>query len=278
MGAHGVDVVAIHGINAERCLRREMLTAWRTAMVAGLENVRSTRASTLSLDLGFYGHEYNDGEKAVGEPPFTAADLKQGLETELAIAIGESLIATDGVEEDKKLYLPGSLQRALVALQGSELFGGQVAGLISFVKQVSRYFDDTGFRARVHAEVAAAMGAAPRVVIGHSLGSVIAYDWLQHNRTDPEPVLVTIGSPLGLEAIRARLDRPPNRSRWPGEVRSWTNIAAHHDAVAMVKQLRPLYHPYVLDQPCDNPRKTAHSAEEYLRNVRVARALRAELG
>ena len=122
-------------------------------------------------------------------------------------------------------------------------------------------------------ETTAAMARLPRVVIGHSLGSVVAYDWLQHNRPQRKPVLVTIGSPLGLEAIRDRLDRPADRSRWPGDVKSWTNVAAQQDAVAMVKELAPLYHPDITDRPCHNPWRAAHSAWEYLRNVRVSRAV-----
>ncbi len=277
----GVDVVAIHGINAECSSRDEMAETWRAALVSGLSNVRSPHASTLTLELAFYGHEYNDG-KAVGDVEYTVADLEPGLETELAVAIGDALVeADDGSEDDitkAMTYLPGSVQRALVAAQRSSLFGGRVAGLISFVKQVNRYFEDAGFRMLVLDEMAAAMARSPRVVIGHSLGSVVTYDWLQHNRTRRDPVLVTIGSPLGLEAIRDRLDRPTDRSRWPGDVTSWTNVAAQQDAVAMVKKLGPLYHPDVDDQPCHNPWRAAHSACEYLRNVRVSRAVHRALG
>jgi hypothetical protein len=248
-----------------------MQETWQAAMVDGLRNIRSPFATTLALECAFYGHEYNDGKSYDG-PEYTGADLEPGLETDLVIAIGAAAQDNE-VEDGSKLYLPGLLQRALVVIQRSALFEGRDAVLVSFVKQVSRYLNDADFRSLVHDEVAEAMARSPRLVIGHSFGSVIAYDWLRRNEVESPPALITLGSPLGLEAIRRRLERSADRSRWPGGTRSWTNIAAHHDAVAMVKKLAALYHPDIEDLPCDNPRASAHSALEYLGNVQVSRAI-----
>ena len=203
----------------------------------------------------------------------------QDLKTELVLAIG-TVLGDAGptgeageIGDATKLYLPGAAQRALVTIQRSELFDGRDSLLISFVKQVNRYLSDPDFRALVHREVAAAMAQSPRLVIGHSLGSVIAYNWLRENELERPPALLTLGSPLGFEAIRRRVGCRDGHSGWPGQVRSWTNIAAGHDAVAMVKKLAPLYSRDISDLPCDNPRKSAHAAVRYLVNVRTARAI-----
>jgi hypothetical protein len=265
-----VDIVAIHGINMHRALRTATQRDWHTAIVEGLANVRSPHAKTLSVECAFYGHEYNDG-KAGRESEYAAIDIEPGLETELVLGIGAAL---GDVDDDKtKFYLPGMVQKALARIQRSKLFDGRDALLISFVKQVNRYLSDAGFRGLVHAEVAAAMAQSPRLVIGHSLGSVIAYNWLRENDPGHPVALMTLGSPLGFEAIRRRVDCQDGCSCWPGRVSSWTNIAAGHDAVAMVKELAPLYSPEIDDQPCDNPRKSAHVALSYLVNVRTARAI-----
>ncbi|TDD40716.1 hypothetical protein E1286_34175 [Nonomuraea terrae] len=274
-----VDIAAIHGINMHRSQRSAMQQSWHTAMVDGLANIRSRHTGTLSLECAFYGHEYNDG-KAGGEPEYAAIDIAPGLEEELLIAIG------DGLEEDAggdnegtgtKLYLPGMVQRALAAIQRSDLFDGRDSRAIAFVKQVNRYLTDPDFRKLVHTEVSAVMEQSPRVVIAHSLGSVIAYEWLRENEPENPPALITLGSPLGLEPVRRRLLQRPGPLGWPGQVRSWTNIAARHDAVAMVKKLAPLYSPDVRDLPCDNPRRSAHSALVYLANVRTSRAIEVAL-
>lgn len=269
-----VDVVAVHGIWMHRSRREDMHSAWLAAMVDGLRNTRSQHAESISLECAFYGHEYNDGKSDL-DPEYSEADLEAGLETELVAAIGAAVEQED--DGDGKLYLPGGVQKALVAIQRTGLFQGLDSVVISFVKQVHRYLVDTDFRARAHDEVAAAMAHSPRLVIGHSLGSVIAYDWLRRNKPADPPALLTLGSPLGLEGIRRRLHQHPDRSRWPDGARSWTNVAAGHDAVAMVKELAPLYHPDVDDQPCTNPRKSAHFATSYLANVRVSRAIDAAL-
>lgn len=267
-----VEIVAIHGINMHRSLRTTMQQSWHAAIVEGLINVRSSHAGTVSIECAFYGHEYNDG-KLGGEPEYAAIDLEPGFETELVLAIGSALDDANDVGEEGKLYLPAAVQRALVTIQRSDLFDGRDSFLVSFVKQVNRYLSDPYFHARVHHEVSVAMAQSPRLVIGHSLGSVIAYSWLKDNDLEDPPALITLGSPLGLEAIRRRVIRGDSHPRWPGRIRSWTNIAATHDAVAMVKKLAPLYSPDICDLPCDNPRKSAHAALSYLSNVRTAGAV-----
>ncbi|EWM12647.1 hypothetical protein [Kutzneria sp. 744] len=270
------DIVAIHGIFMHRSSRREMHDSWLAKISEGLRDTRSPHAESVTLECAFYGHEYNDG-KAGPERNYRPEEIAPGFETELIISIGAEIKDDYGDREGDKLYLPGPLQKALAKIQRSRLFEGRDSVLISFVKQVDRYLNDPAFRALVQDEVGAAMTEHPRLVIGHSLGSVVAYDWLQRNVLPNRPVLLTLGSPLGLESVRRRLHQPADRSRWPDGARSWTNIAAGHDAVAMVKELAPLYHPDVDDVPCTNPRATAHHATSYLSNVRVSRSIDAAL-
>lgn len=267
-----IDIVLIHGINMHRSTRTAMQQGWHNAIVEGLNNIRSQHAGPLSVECAFYGHEYNDG-KASQETEYAAIDIKPGLETDLVLAIGTALEDVEDDGEETKLYLPDALQRALEAVQRSNLFEGLDSFFISFVKQVDRYLSDPGFRTLIHNEVSEAMKQSPRLVIGHSLGSIIAYNWLRENRTRQAPALVTLGSPLGIEAIRRRVTAKTGDARWPGTARSWTNIAAGHDVVALVKKLAPLYSPDIRDLPCDNPRRSAHAALRYLANVRTARAI-----
>ncbi len=74
----------------------------------------------------------------------------------------------------------------------------------------------TEVRRRALDALAAAAGAGrPHLVVGHSLGSVVAYDVLQNVADAPEvDGLITVGSPLGLDEVQDRLD--PGWSRWDG--------------------------------------------------------------
>ncbi|MFF7733229.1 hypothetical protein [Streptomyces sp. NPDC007984] len=78
-----------------------------------------------------------------------------------------------------------------------------------------------------------------RVVVAHSLGSVVAYETL-HARPDLEiDLLLTLGSPLGLPAVMRKLDPEPvdGRGARPPGVRHWVNIADVGDLVAVPREL-----------------------------------------
>lgn len=79
----------------------------------------------------------------------------------------------------------------------------------------------------------------PILLIGHSMGSVIAYDTLWQMSRDPGEELsvdlLTLGSPLGQRYIQRRLkggDETGER-RYPDNIRRWVNIAAVGEMTAV---------------------------------------------
>jgi hypothetical protein len=277
------DVVAIHGIFMNWLSRAEMLRVWRGAMMRGLQNVRYSQADNVVLECAFYGHLYNDGKAGAGTP-YQLSDLEPGLEQDLFLAIGDAAGKDDQGKdlEDAgpaaKVWLPDPFQRAIRQIERHGIFDGVSATSIRLVKQVGRYFRDENFARQVHDELAVALETKPRVLIAHSLGSVIAYNWLRRQPATSVTTLITIGSPLGFRGIRralhAQLDQslPP----WPA-VSAWVNVAAVEDAVATVKKLDGLFDGPVADRLARNSRRTAHSAAVYLQNVHTSHALRAAL-
>ena len=121
-----------------------------------------------------------------------------------------------------------------------------------------------------------------RVLVGHSLGSVVAYEALCANPGWPVRMLVTLGSPLGIpNLIFDRLDpaplpaadaRPGPRGRWPGKGRMWVNVADEGDVVALVKDLCGAFGPGVDCCVVDNG-ATAHDAKPYLTAVETGQAI-----
>jgi hypothetical protein len=79
----------------------------------------------------------------------------------------------------------------------------------------------------------------PRVVVAHSLGSVVAWEAL-HTRPDlPIDLFVTLGSPLGLPELFESLQPAPvdRRGARPAGVGRWVNIADPGDLVAVPREL-----------------------------------------
>ena len=87
------------------------------------------------------------------------------------------------------------------------------------------------------------------LLIGHSLGSVIAYDtlWeLSHQEGVTGKVdFLTLGSPMGMRYIRRRLlgMNGSGEKSYPGMIRHWINLSAEGDVTALNQNLRDSFHP-----------------------------------
>ncbi|MEV4482648.1 hypothetical protein [Micromonospora coxensis] len=272
------EIVGVHGIMWNWQSRAQMSELWGAAIRGGLHNRRHDRAAEVAFAPAFYGDLYNDGKGA--GPQYHVDDLDDGFETELFWALHDAVAAEQAEAVDPtKVYLPQGIQAALAVLQRTTFFGTATTSLIvRFVKQVHRYLNDTDLRWRIQQEVAAAVDEDTRVLVGHSLGSIVAYEALRNNPDWPVRTLVTLGSPLGLRAVVDRLVPPVGPGDgWPGSVVGWVNIAARQDAVAMVKTLAEVYDHRVDDRLCANPRLRAHDVTWYLKNMHCADALAAAL-
>ena len=94
----------------------------------------------------------------------------------------------------------------------------------------------TEVRARVLEKLQDAADRRPHLVVGHSLGSVIAYDALAAVDGVPEvDALLTVGSPLGISEVRDGLTPPwTSHDGWPAQRLgggSWTNVSDGLDPV-----------------------------------------------
>jgi PGAP1-like protein len=85
-------------------------------------------------------------------------------------------------------------------------------------------------------------------LIGHSLGSVIAYDTLSelsHERAQAESVdlFVTLGSPLATHFVQRSLQgaRETGAARYPRNIRRWVNLTARGDTTALQRRLKPTF-------------------------------------
>jgi hypothetical protein len=105
--------------------------------------------------------------------------------------------------------------------------------------QVTRYMTNESIRSSVQAIVKDLISSDTQVIIGHSLGSVVAYEAV-HHLEQALPLLVTIGSPLGLDTIIYPRLRPQPPT-FPPRVLRWVNIADRDDFIAAEPNLSRMF-------------------------------------
>lgn len=119
-----------------------------------------------------------------------------------------------------------------------------------------------------------------KVIVAHSLGTVIAYEALCAHPDWPVRALITLGSPLGMRTlIFDRLRPPPENGlgRWPGSIETWVNITDSGDVVALEKDLSRRFGSRVENLIVDNG-ATAHDAKPYLTAKETGDAIARALG
>jgi pimeloyl-ACP methyl ester carboxylesterase len=282
-------VLCVHGVGqqgkGEDTLRGEWVLALRDGMrragsgdaeLPGAEEIRCV----------FYGDLFRPAGRrlGMGNPWLTAADATE-FDWELLTAWWRGAAESDPgvIDPDARtlVRVPGSVQAGLRALSGSAFFAGLAERAMLFdLQQVRRYMTDPVVRRAVQGRVAAGVDEDTRVVVGHSLGSVVAYEALCAHPEWPVRGLVTLGSPLGIRnLIFDRLVPAPMAGEsgkptgvWPGGVEAWTNVADSGDVVALVKDLRPLFGGKVVCYLVHNG-SHAHDVRPYLTAAQTGAAI-----
>ena len=271
VGVHGIG----HQFNGANVLARE----WVPALRDGVTLSGAAAPPVDAIAMAFYGDLFRPaGKKALSEPRYGAADVNDELERELLLAWAEEA-QRRGADSDApatKAAMPRSVQAALRILSRSKFFTGIAERLlIADLKQVRTYFGDDTIRGAIRKRLEAEVGDETRVIVAHSLGSVVAYEALCAHPEWKVTTLVTLGSPLGIRNLVFDHLRPApagGRGQWPAGVTSWVNVADAGDVVALVKQLSTGFGTAVQDEMVSNG-ATAHDASPYLTAAETGRAI-----
>ena len=152
-----------------------------------------------------------------------------------------------------------------------------------FRKLVRRTFEDVhayffgGFKEPMRQVLRDALSGidGPVVVLGHSLGTILAYDTLREQDSNglEIPLFVTVGSPLGITEVQDLVERP---LQVPAAVTAWRNASDARDLVALDHTLRSAYAPpdRCTDFMVINDSPNHHGIREYLRAAPIQEPLR----
>lgn len=270
------QLLLIHGRAQEAKDSVALKAEWLDALEEGLEkNGLSMPIQEKDVRFPFYGD--------------TLYDLGEGMSKEEASAV---IVRGDNADEEQRQFIRAVLEEIrkengiteaqLAATAGQEVVARGIqnwewfqgilkvldrhvpyasSGSIAlFTQDAYQYLKNSVIRKAIDDGVTAAFTpGAETVVVAHSLGTIIAYNILRQKGQAlglKVPLLITLGSPLAIEAIYTTLKKSAP-IRCPDGVATWFNAMDERDVVAL----------YPLDQ--DNfPLNPAQPAIENKRNVR----------
>lgn len=252
-------LVLVHGRAQQgkdpAALKAEWLDAWTSGL-----NAAGLRMPVEESDVRFpyYGDTLDqlvDGLSAAdvvlrgpGGTGGTGADVPDPQQQEFVRAVVAEIAERAGITDEQVEQAAGGdvLERGpeswgwvhgvLAALDRFVPYAGAGA-LAAFTRDVYAYLRDPAIARQIDEGVAQAFTpGVETVVVAHSLGSVVAYALLRERAADDGwqvPLLVTVGSPLGVRAIRAGVRSRCSPARCPGNVAAWFNAYDPGDLVAL---------------------------------------------
>jgi len=157
--------------------------------------------------------------------------------------------------------------------------GASGASIALATRDVYQYLRNPGVRRTIDDGVRQAMlPGVPTVVVAHSLGTVVAYNLLRREGAAAGwnvPLFVTLGSPLGVKAIRQSV-APISH---PSCVDRWFNAMDERDVVALypLDSTRFDVTPPIRNKTdVRNHTRNRHGIDGYLDDAEVARCIRTE--
>ena len=220
-------------------------TEWLDALNIGATKIGSRLSSNVDVQLPFYGDVLDHYTSSSGIP-LTSEIHARGSPAQDEFLVFQAQFAEQirlraGVTDEQVDAEYGAdpqargplnwkwVQAILRAIDKNSPGLGQQT-LEMFTRDVFLYTTRAGIRDEIDAIVTDKLTTEPTVVIGHSLGSVVAYSILRRDtRALQIPLYVTVGSPLGTRAVRDNY-RPIKR---PAAIADWYNAFDTRDVVAL---------------------------------------------
>jgi hypothetical protein len=265
-------LTGVHGIAQQQLGRHQLQAPWARALADGLERSTGRPGPVPGLDIAFYGDLFltapGGDDKGSGVEARPDGDAGTDAEISDLLAAGGEVLSEDELameatsRKDAFGRVPLPLQAVVAAMD--RRFGARAGALfVGELCQARRYLLDPNLKATVDARVAEAVTGECRALIGHSLGSVVAFEYLRQHPERHLDLLLTLGSPLGFRAVQHLMpDLTFGAKGVPDNVGAWVNLRDPHDPVASVGGLTRWW-PGIAEDTVSN-QKFAHSVERYL--------------
>lgn len=240
-----MKLVFIHGRSQQGKDPIELKLLWEKTLKKGMENAGLQWPQNIDIAFPFYGDNLDElitelDAPLVDDVIFRGSDAdssEASFRGELLYEIAQNSGVTDAeiqsnYEGDLRERGPqnwGWVQAILRTLDKTII--GELT-LDNFARDVYVYLTNKAVQREIHQIITPHLDVTPCVVVGHSLGSVIAYNILKE-ATPALPVIkyISIGSPLGIKTVKRQLDTPlvmPKCLR-----QGWYNAMDKKDAISL---------------------------------------------
>ena len=290
-----MKIVFIHGRSQEKKDPKELEKLWTDSLYEGMRLASLPEPRDVEIAFPYYGdilfketenadreafRELMDRGAEAASPPAEEVEFTQAILRDMAHAEGIS-------DEDVAREAQGeALDRGILNWRGVlamvRLLNRDpriaAASIELFTRDVWHYLTKKGTRLLVNQVVEKTIPAeGPCIVVAHSLGTIVGYNLLMDRRNRNNILrFITLGSPLGIEAIYSRLpnDSPPRKA--PEGVGGWFNARDPQDIVALHEIPGRSFagSPSVKNySEVVNRSENQHGIAEYLKDRAVAQAI-----
>lgn len=284
-------MILIHGINQQGKSSQKIVDEWLSTLNATYANHGPNPLGKLSrIEAAFYGDKLEQLSSVKVKSEAIALGAEEAPEDfdEFAIDALKEMALRIGVTEAQ---IDAEASKTVVA-QGAGPHKKLLKTIARVIEKVSPFHGTLALRLlgqahayirnlHVHDEVNNLVRPLfeddePAIVVSHSLGTIVAYSMLRefakNCRSRQFPLLVTLGSPLGIDSIRKGFTKPRGK---PKNVLRWVNGSDPEDFVALRSELtKDNFGPGIENYTdIENGYKNPHSIAGYLSDSRIAKAI-----
>ena len=288
-----LKLVLVHGRGQSGLNPDDLQATWLDTLKQGADALGRAIPNGADVAFPFYGDKLEEFTRQSELPlastihtkgdeqqdEFLAFQAQVAEEVRLGAGITDQQVDEEyGANPRPKGPLNWEWVQAIIRAIDRHATGVSQGSLETFTRDVFLYTTRSTVRDAIDAIVAETLTEQPTIVVGHSLGSVVAYHVL---RTDPRrlsvPLYLSVGCPLGIRAIRDQF-RP---LKFPVPVKAWYNAFDKRDVVALYPldaenfAVTPAIENY---DKVDNQTDNRHGIVGYLNDKSVAANLLDALG